>query len=287
MAEEDYEVDENGARKTHQHQLTVDELVQGQKPKGKARSKRKRSAPPALKGVSKRKSGRSSVVAQKLPKTQCPDCKKTMTSKALGRHRREKHGNKTFKCNICGMLTKRESVLRDHQRRMHFEPASLGRPRKNARAPHRERSPFRVDVFEKRHGKSLEILEDVSSIKQSLENNEKRVMVLEESKKKEENESRKIKSRVTLLESRQKEVALPSLRDIPSCLEFLNLNSFSTKDDIRTTINLRLMEISSESNISNEIFTSKKLTEEKRLKLTMFYNAASDVLMKWIKKNKN
>lgn len=115
----------------------------------------------------------------------------------------------------------------------------------------------------------------------------KRLIALEELKNKEANETDKIKSRITLIESRHKEVELPNLKDIPSLLNFLNLDSSPTRNDIRTSINMRLMEISSESSISNEFFYSKKMTCEKRLELSSFYNEASDILLKWWKdKNK-
>lgn len=67
MAEEDYEVDENGKKKSHKHRMSVDEMMQDEKrvvkPAGK--QKRKRSPSPAPKGVGKRKSGRSPAVVPK------------------------------------------------------------------------------------------------------------------------------------------------------------------------------------------------------------------------------
>lgn len=68
MAEEDYEVDENGKRIVHRHRLSVDDLMQNdEKRTGKAtgKQKRKRSPSPTPKGVGKRKSGRSPAVVQK------------------------------------------------------------------------------------------------------------------------------------------------------------------------------------------------------------------------------
>lgn len=298
MAEEDYEVDEKGAKKVHPHRLMPEDLA----------NKRNVS-------VTKRKRGRSTSSARtksktitttqvpKLPTTQCPICKKTITVKALKQHLKEKHGDETFKCNICGIHTKRESALQDHQRRKHFEPTALGRPKKNS-TPRRKRSPFRGSVFEARHGTSIKSLINSSEMEKSLsrnneqlikisnvlektlednENTKKRLKVIEDLKHKEENENQKIKSRLTILESRQKDVELPNIKDIPSLLKFLNLSSSPSKNDIRTAINLRLMEVSSESNISHEIFTSKKMSKEKKLELTIFYNKASEELMKWFK----
>lgn len=66
MAEEDYEVDENGKKKVHKHRLSVEDMMQDEKRTGKAatKQKRKRSPSPAPKG-GKRKSGRSPAVVQK------------------------------------------------------------------------------------------------------------------------------------------------------------------------------------------------------------------------------
>uniref|UniRef100_A0A1B0DH08 Uncharacterized protein n=2 Tax=Phlebotomus papatasi TaxID=29031 RepID=A0A1B0DH08_PHLPP len=70
MAEEDYEVDEQGRKKVHRLRLTVDDLMcPGSDDKGRARQKnpkRKRSpTPPPNPKAGKRKSGRSPAVFQK------------------------------------------------------------------------------------------------------------------------------------------------------------------------------------------------------------------------------
>lgn len=67
MAEEDYEVDENGKKLVHKHRLSVEDLMQDEKRASKVtgKQKRKRSPSPAPKGVGKRKSGRSPAVVQK------------------------------------------------------------------------------------------------------------------------------------------------------------------------------------------------------------------------------
>ncbi|GAB0092331.1 SWI/SNF complex subunit SMARCC2 [Sergentomyia squamirostris] len=71
MTEEDYEVDEQGRKKTHRLRLTVDDLMTSAgDEKGRARTnknpKRKRSpSPPANPKTGKRKSGRSPAVFQK------------------------------------------------------------------------------------------------------------------------------------------------------------------------------------------------------------------------------
>lgn len=74
MAEEDYEVDENGKKKIHKHRLSVEELMPIDDKRTTAKSiggaagkqsKRRRSPSPPLKGGSKRKSGRSPAVMQK------------------------------------------------------------------------------------------------------------------------------------------------------------------------------------------------------------------------------
>lgn len=72
MAEEDYEVDENGRKKIHKYRLAVEDLMStGSDDKkvkqASAKPKRKRSPSPAKGG--KRKSGRSPAVMQKKPRT--------------------------------------------------------------------------------------------------------------------------------------------------------------------------------------------------------------------------
>lgn len=303
MAEEDYEVDEKGAMKVHRHRLSPEDMVCKKNVSAIKRNRGRSQSSISAKTpkTSSKTDAKTTTRVQKLPTTQCPDCEQTMTVKALKRHRIEKHGNETFECAFCGIHTKRKSALQDHQRRMHFERASIGRPRKNARKPQRKRSPFRSGVFETRHGTSIETLEKNSEMEKALstmgseleqtledrKKTEKRLTDLENSKRRKENETEKLKTRVTLLESRQREVELPSLSDIPSLLNFLNLDSSSSKEDMRASINLRLIEVSSQSNIGNEIYTSKKMTKEKKLQLATFYNEASDVLMKWFKKEAN
>lgn len=71
MAEEDYEVDEDGRKKVHKLRLGVEDLMSGVDDKIKkskvVHQKRKRSPSPPLKG-GKRKSGRSPAVFQKKPR---------------------------------------------------------------------------------------------------------------------------------------------------------------------------------------------------------------------------
>lgn len=72
MAEEDYEVDENGTKKVHKHRMCVDDLMQDEKrpaAKTTGKQKRKRSPSPTLKTTGKRKSGRSPAVVQKKSRT--------------------------------------------------------------------------------------------------------------------------------------------------------------------------------------------------------------------------
>lgn len=148
----------------------------------------------------------------------------------------------------------------------------MGRPKKHAPKP-RKRSPFRVKVFEQRHGammeepkknietnKCLEI--QLKALNEKSRANEERLSALEESKTAENNESRKIKTRITILESKQADSTFPDSDDIPSLLEFFNLNIHCAKEEIRTAVNLRLMELN--SNVSKDIHSLKKMTEDQK-----------------------
>lgn len=132
-----------------------------------------------------------------------------MTKKALVRHKKQHDDSnrQTFTCDICGVVRTRKETLLDHQRRIHLEPSTMGRPRKKQRAPPRKRSPFRLSEFKRRHGTTINMLKENSETKTDMEKeinaiNEKlqkhleRLEKLEQLKKREENEHVKIKSRV-------------------------------------------------------------------------------------------
>lgn len=240
--------------------------------------------------------------SQKMPVTNCPDCKKEITIHGLPRHRKEEHGSVNFKCSLCEYSTKRESLLLDHQRRKHFEPVKLGRPPKNGKQK-RERSPFRVTTFKDRHSTSIKMIKLNLKEAQQMNNDQSKEMgkMLEEFKADNEknhqhlnqrlkvlenstdNEFRKTKTRLSIIEGKQKDIELPNVTDIPGLLSYFNLTRDSTKDDIRTAINFRLMEISPESLVSKEIYHTSKMSEEKRDELVMFYNQANTTLLKWKK----
>lgn len=119
--------------------------------------------------------------------------------------------------------------------------------------------------------------------------NEQRLQDLEatfENAKKMENlERHKLKTRLEMIESKQPVVfELPDSNNIPAVLNYLNLREDCSKDDIRKIIGLRLMELSSESPISEDILTNSSITNEQKEELIMFYNAASASLKKWKKK---
>lgn len=96
---------------------------------------------------------------------------------------------------------------------------------------------------------------------------------------------KKLKTRLAILESKQQgPFELPPCDNIPKLLQYLNLKENCTKEDIRATINLRIMEISPECPVSKDIF--KRFDAEKGQELTIFLNKASEVLLKW-KRNSN
>lgn len=225
--------------------------------------------------------------------SQCPHCQKTMLTKSLSRHIKDKHASdfERFKCDFCSFVTSRQHSLLGHQQRMHMEPIKLGRPKKREKPP-RKRSPFRMETFNDRHRSSIqhslkmkeELQRNSEQLKDVLydnEKNEKRIKCLEDAKSQSDNEFRKMKTRLSIIECKEPKTVVPDLRNIPALLKYFNLTNNSSKEDIRKMINLRLMEISPESLISKEIF-SQDSVEEKQ-KLTIFFNQASDVLKKWRK----
>lgn len=314
MSEEDYEVDNNGKKLIHRYRLSLENLSK-KKPKTK---KSNRSPSPDGSSKKKRKTeanqSRSLERSNVLPTTQCPVCDKTITLKGLERHRREKHTDdpNTFQCNIqvssgkiCPFTAKRETVLLDHQRRKHFEPKKIGRPKKNEQ-PRRSRSPFLVRIFEDRHASTAkthqmnvqlekalqsnaELLTEMGRNLQETQNeqmkNAQRLKALEEIKRQKEIEFRKVKTRIAMIESKQRLEDLPDLKDINSLLHYFNLDENCTKEEVRKVVNLRLMESSPESIVSQDIFSN--MTKEKREERTVFHNQASEVLLKWIKFRQN
>lgn len=116
---------------------------------------------------------------------------------------------------------------------------------------------------------------------------DERLLELEKSIKQNNIEFSKVNARFSIIENKQKLNELPDLNNIHALLSHLNLTKNCTKEEIRNIINLRLMEISSESSLSREIFSSKKMSEEEKQQLTTFYNGASEILIKWKKKQAN
>lgn len=285
MAEEDYEVDENGDRMIHRHELRVEDLYSGKS--NEKRPTKTKNKP--LKRLQTDKSNQSTAKSTVLPKTHCPVCEKIITVKGLERHKREQHAadSKKFECPLCTFKTKRQDKLMDHQRRNHLEPVKKGRTRKNKKRA-RKRSPFRKDKFYSRHESSIKMLETNLETKEQLQKtlqvNEKRLKALEEFKKKNEIETRNVKTRVSIIESKQNVVDLPDVNDTGALLKLFNITKNCTKEDIRRTVNLRLMEVSPESPLSEEVFTRSDMTTEKKEQLTMFYNKASVRLLSWRKK---
>lgn len=282
MVEQDYEVDDGGKKLVHRHRMSVDSFFNERRITTTSREE------------SHAQSSASTSSARRLPKTQCPECGISITSKVLKRHLREQHANisEEFKCNLCEFATKREDALLDHQRRKHYEPVTMGRPKKNDKR-RRKRSPFRTEVFENRHTSTIQSFKLNLEMKEALELNSRKLdgieKVLEETKivnKKNDVAISKIKTRVSIVESKQPQKKLPEVDDIPGLLEYFNLNENSTKEDIRKTINLRLVEASCESVVSHDVFLPTKLTVEEKQLLTMKYNEASQVLMKWKNKQK-
>lgn len=97
-------------------------------------------------------------------------------------------------------------------------------------------------------------------------------------------ELNKLKTRMAMIESKQKPADLPDLKDISSLLEYFNLKKDCNKDDVNDTINLRLMEISPESTVSQDIFNN--MSEERKEALAISYNQANDILLKHVKNRK-
>lgn len=142
---------------------------------------------------------------------------------------------------------------------------------KKDRGP-RKRSPFRMDSFEKRHGSSVKMIND-------LVNDQTKIHDFDKASKQTKIELQKLQTRIAILESKQGEKELSELSNIPKVLDYFNLNLNCTKADINKTINLRLMEMSSESAVSKEIYGKSELNSEKRERLVIFLNQASSALL--------
>lgn len=256
-----------------------------------------------LKSTSGDKSSQSIKQSTVLPKTECPDCGKSITKKGLDRHRREQHQSdaEKLKCSLCPFETKRATYLMDHKRRQHLEPTVLGRPKKNKKLSEkrkRTRSPFQMNKFEKRHKSALTMIEmntqlnaqkDMENCEQLNGMQQNLAQTMTDNMKNEQRlnaldiEVSKFKTRVKIMESKQTEHPMPNVNNIPALLEYFNLKETCTKKDIDSTINLRLMESSPESAVSCDIFVSSEMTRQKRENMLMFYNDASIELQKWRK----
>lgn len=290
MAEEDFEVNENGEKIIYRHQLKVED-IQSDKSSKKIAKKRPNEA------ICK-----AATTSTKVVTAECPECGQIFTAKeakkVLARHIQARHApeSEKLKCPMCTYTTSRKNQLNDHQRRKHLEPVKLGRTKKTETP--RKRSPFRKDVFNHRHKSSMDILERNTQLEQmvakdkaeKLENEQRLEQRLKEMENKVENQIRKnaieygkVKTRVSIIESKQNEFELPDLNDIQALLNYFNLNDACTKADINKTINIRLMEVSSESTVSNEIWSKSNMTKEKRESLSTFYNKVSEKLLKWRK----
>lgn len=150
-----------------------------------------------------------------------------------------------------------------------------------------------MNKFEKRHKSSLELIETINITKKDTKQSDASTDLLKEikekieeldgTKKKMDLEVKKIKTRITMVEAKQPQAQLPDINCIPYLLKFFNLDENCTKNDVNHIINLRIMELSPESTVSNEIFATCEMTTEKREQCLMFYNNASQKLLKWIK----
>ncbi|KAL0853021.1 hypothetical protein ABMA27_012802 [Loxostege sticticalis] len=58
----------------------------------------------------------------------CPECSQQFTKIKLLRHRAEKHGVELPTCNICGYKTIKQSLLVNHQRRVHMNERTIPCP---------------------------------------------------------------------------------------------------------------------------------------------------------------
>lgn len=295
MSEEDYEVGDNGEKKVHPHRISANDFyddAQKNNQQGAKSSALKRKTSAMAKSSTTKPIARSTTTV--LPRTKCPDCGIDISIKGLERHKRENHSkSETFKCQFCNFTSKRQATLSDHQRRIHFEPMRQGRPKTKERK-RRCRSPFHVETFDDRHTASIKTFQKNLEMKEVLDEsvlkftkNEERLTELEKASKQTGYEFSKVRARFCIIESKQKPDDLPNMQNIPGLLDYLNLTKDSTKEEIRQKINLRLMEISSESALSREIFTSKNMTEEEKQQLTTFYNKASQILIKWKKHQAN
>lgn len=223
-----------------------------------------------------------------LKTTTCPDCQKVITVKGLKRHRKDVHGLnlQPIHCNMCDKVFKRNAHLKDHQRRIHFEPVERGRPAKKkpqSEKKNRPRSPFRVKEFNHRHGRGIELNNTVEVNINSLKTDLSR---LQNELRQKSIEMDETKIRLSILEAKQSKQTKqnrPELNNVPALFEYIGLDVSASINEIRAAINIRILEVSPESMVDSAAM--KHMTDEQRDDEYSFLNRASDVLIQWKKDN--
>ena len=173
----------------------------------------------------------------KLLKTKCPQCEKEISKKGLKRHINGRHTDAPqFFCNLCDFATKRNDQLQKHIKAIHFEPMSKGRPKKNVLK--RSRSPFSIEEFNRRHSKTMRILNNVDELNDwkaqlkmeimkqfddKIKSKDAAINRLSQLNSLKDVEIGKLKIRVAILEQKSKSNDQPELNDISGLLNYLNL----------------------------------------------------------------
>lgn len=226
-------------------------------------------------------------------KVKCPECGKCFVEKALNRHKREVHSSNPpkFKCDTCGFTAKRNVQLLDHIRRKHTEPTKIGRPKKNT--VHRKRSPFRlknktasaksdigtasIDMGIKESKKELDALKRRLAEKEEETNNLKSKVY--EMARIHESSLKDIQIRLNIVEKKCKQSNQIDFDDVSSMLTYLNLDESATIADIRDAINIRILEVSSESLVDSG--ATEDMSSEEREAMTTRLNQIQQKLIEW------
>lgn len=169
----------------------------------------------------------------------------------------------------------------------------------------RSRSPFRIKEFERRHSKSMKILdstfEKVDGLPEwkeqlkieiaqlftaKLESKDEEINELIRANRTKEMELERLKNRVAILEHKLKNDSSkkPALDDIEGLLAYLNLNKNSTLNDIRSVIKHRIYETDPESPIESQV--THNMTIQDREDMTIYLNQVQCALVEW-KKDQN
>lgn len=167
-----------------------------------------------------------------------------------------------------------------------------GRPTK--RGEKRSRSPFRVAEFNRRHSKSIKLMDEVGDLGKwkeefkmeisqlfvgKLEEKDKQIESLKESNVKKDVELKKLKIRMEILEQKLKNTNRPDLEDIDGLFALLNLKKTASWNEIRNAIKYRLFEYDPDSPVDSQ--SVKDMSKEEKEDMIIYLNQIQCALKEW------